>query len=26
MVGKTLGNTITKYVSAGGQVLVSPTN
>jgi len=26
MVGKTLGNTITKYVTAGGQVLVSPTN
>jgi hypothetical protein len=26
MVGKTLGSTITKYVSAGGQVLVSPTN
>jgi len=26
MVGKSLGNTITKYVSAGGQVLVSPTN
>ena len=26
MVGKTLGNTITKYVTSGGQVLVSPTN
>jgi len=26
MVGKTLGNTITKYVSAGGQVLGSPTH
>jgi hypothetical protein len=26
MVGKSLGNTITKYVNAGGQVLVSPTN
>jgi tRNA uridine 5-carbamoylmethylation protein Kti12 len=25
MVGKTLGNTINKYVTAGGQVLVSPT-
>lgn len=24
MVGKTLGNTITKYTSSGGQVLVSP--
>jgi len=24
MVGKTLGNTITKYTSTGGQVLVSP--
>ena len=26
MVGKSLGNTITKYVTAGGQVVVSPTN
>lgn len=25
MVGKTLGNTINKYVTAGGQILVSPT-
>ncbi len=24
MVGKTLGNTITKYVQSGGQVVVSP--